>query len=63
MAKIKSYEAAMSELEELVDQIQSEAIGVDDLSKKIQRAGELIEYCKLKLRDVRSEIENIGNAG
>ena len=56
---ISSYEKAMKELQEIVDQLQGEAIGIDDLSEKVKRAAELIQYCKEKLRTTDSDVKNI----
>ena len=57
--KLSSYEKAMQELQGIVDQLQEETIGIDDLSEKVQRAAELIKYCKEKLRSTDSDIQNI----
>lgn len=59
---ITSYEKAMQELQEIVDQLQEETIGIDDLSAKVKRAAELIQFCKEKLRSTGSDIENIFGA-
>ena len=56
---IPSYEKAMQELQEIVDQLQEETIGIDDLSEKVKRASELIQFCKEKLRSTDSDIKNI----
>ena len=56
---ITSYEKAMQELQGIVDQLQEETIGIDDLSEKVKRAAELIQFCKEKLRSTDSDIKNI----
>ncbi len=56
---INSYEKAMQELQEIVDQLQEEAIGIDDLSLKVKRAAELIQFCKEKLRSTESDVTAI----
>ena len=56
---IKSYEAAMEELQHIVAALQEETIGIDDLSTKVKRAAELIKYCKTKLRSTSEEMENL----
>lgn len=58
-SSILSYEKAMQELQEIVDQLQEETIGIDDLSLKVKRAAELIQYCKEKLRSTDSELKSI----
>lgn len=63
MAKKKSesssYENAMQELQEIVDQLQEETIGIDELSAKVKRAAELIQFCKQKLRATESDVNDI----
>ncbi len=58
-ANINSYEKAMQELQGIVDQLQEETIGIDDLSEKVKRAAELIQFCKEKLRSTDADIQNI----
>lgn len=62
MAKKKttiSYEEAMEELQSIIGDLQSEAIGIDQLSDKVKRAAELIEYCKTKLRTTEEDINTL----
>ncbi len=62
MAKKKttiSYEKAMEELQSIISDLQSEAISIDQLSEKVKRAAELIEYCKTKLRTTEEDINNL----
>ena len=47
---IKSYEAAMEELEAILRSLESNELKIDDLTKNAKRATELVEYCKDKLR-------------
>ena len=47
--KNESYQSAMLELQEIVTQIESNAIGIDDLSTQMKRAATLISYCQNKL--------------
>jgi len=60
MAKKKSetlsYENAMSELQNIISDLQAEAIGIDDLSDKVKRAASLISFCKNKLRSTEQDI-------
>ncbi len=54
-----SYEQALSELESIVDQVENKTIGVDELTKKIERAAYLIKYCKEKLQTTDKEVKKI----
>ena len=57
MSKENSYQKAYSELQSIVAKMQNEEIGLDELSKEVKRAAELIKSCKDKLRDIEKEIE------
>lgn len=61
MSKSFSYEAAMLEIEKIIDNIQSEKVTLDQLSEMISRAKELYIKCDKKLRTVENEIEKIEN--
>lgn len=56
---IKSYEAAMEELEEILSLLESNELKIDDLAKNARRATELVEYCKNKLRTTSEELNKI----
>lgn len=58
MAKT-SYQKAYDELQQIVAGLQNDEISLDDLSKSVKRAGELIKVCKEKLRNVELEIDEI----
>ena len=51
-----TYTAAISELEEIVSEIENEDIGVDELSEKVKRASVLIKICKDKLHKTEEEV-------
>jgi len=59
MSKKFLYEKAIKELNDIVKAIQSEEVGLDDLSDMIKKANELIAQCKEKLRTVEGQIEEI----
>ena len=54
-----TYEEALKELQEIVNALEAEAISMDELAKKVQRAKVLIEQCKGKLRDTESLLKGI----
>lgn len=58
MAKQKklTYESAVEELQLIVNQLQEEAVSVDDLSEKVKRAAELVKFCQEKLRRTEEEL-------
>lgn len=62
MSKINtdlSYTTALSELQTIVGQLQAEAIDMDQLSEKVQRAATLIRFCQGRLRSTEAEINAV----
>lgn len=57
--KEKSYEEAYAELSQIVKEIESGSISVDDLSEKVKRAGELIAFCKEKLFKTEKDVQDV----
>ncbi|MEM1321060.1 MAG: exodeoxyribonuclease VII small subunit [Bacteroidota bacterium] len=53
---ISSYKTAYEELQQIVDQIEEGSIGIDDLAARSQRAAELIQFCRDKLRTTEKEL-------
>jgi len=60
MAKF-NYDKAFAELKELLADIQAPDTSLDELSKKLKRAKELIKKCKEKLRDIEKDVEETLN--
>ena len=59
MNKKMSYRQATEQLEEIVAQIENGELGIDELSKKVEEAAELVKICKDKLRRTDADIEKI----
>jgi exodeoxyribonuclease VII small subunit len=58
MSKNKlTYTSAITELEEIVKDIESGEIDVDVLTVKVKRASELIIFCRDRLRNTQKEVE------
>ena len=51
-----SYASALAELQQIVRDLQDEAVGIDELTVKIGRAAELIRFCREKLRITEEEM-------
>ncbi|MBC7884241.1 MAG: exodeoxyribonuclease VII small subunit [Saprospiraceae bacterium] len=60
--EVLTYDAAYSELNDILTYLQTDEVSLDDLSEKLRRASELSEFCKLKLRTIEKEIEKISPA-
>ena len=54
-----TYEAAMQELQGIVDALQDNKLGIDELSDQLKRAAELIQFCREKLRLTDEEIKGL----
>lgn len=54
-----NYEAAWAELQSIVQELQSDNIQVDLLADKVARAAALAEFCRQRLRQAESQLENL----
>jgi exodeoxyribonuclease VII small subunit len=58
-AENPTYESAFAELQQIVRDLQDEAVGIDELTAKIARAAELIRFCREKLRLTEEEMAKL----
>ncbi|MBR1620666.1 MAG: exodeoxyribonuclease VII small subunit [Prevotella sp.] len=54
-----SYEEAMTQLEQIVEQIENNELGIDELTSKLKQAQRLLKMCKDKLTKTDKEIEKL----
>ena len=54
-----TFSDAMSELEAILKRIDNDAIDVDRLAEELQRATELLELCREKIRKAEVEVTQI----
>ncbi|MCQ2094911.1 MAG: exodeoxyribonuclease VII small subunit [Bacteroidaceae bacterium] len=54
-----TYEESMARIEQIVRQIESGEMNIDDLAKNLKEAQELIKSCKDKLTKVEEDIKQI----
>ena len=54
-----TYDEAIQELQEIVGALQEESVSIDEMSARVKRAAELIQYCKSKLRTAAEDIEGL----
>jgi exodeoxyribonuclease VII small subunit len=59
MSKDPTYQEAITEIEEILQKIESGQLDVDDLTDKVKRVAYLLETCKKKLRTTESEIQKV----
>jgi len=53
------YTASFEELQQIVEEIESGEISVDELSEKVKRASVLIAICKEKLFKTEDDVNQI----
>ena len=53
------YEAAVQELEEIVDKMENDELDIDQLSEQLKRAKTLVKLCKDKLTKTDEEIKKL----
>lgn len=54
-----TYSRALTELEQIIAEIESEDIDIDTLSEKVKRAAFLINLCKSRLRNTEEEVKKV----
>ena len=63
MKKAPNYEEAVSQLEEIVQKMESGELDVDMMSTELKKAQQLIKLCKDKLTKTDEEIKKILESG
>ncbi len=58
-AKKVSYNEAMTEIEEILEKIENEELGVDELAEKVKRVSVLLKICKDKLHKTNKQVEQV----
>lgn len=59
MSKKLTYDAAFAELCKILNNLQSDDTGLDQLSDMLKKAAELTEFCKAKLRTIEEDIDKV----
>ena len=54
-----SYGAAIAELEQILSELESNNVEVDDLATRVKRADSLILLCQAKLHAAEVQIEHV----
>jgi exodeoxyribonuclease VII small subunit len=57
--KSEGYAAAYEELQKILEAMDQGDIDVDELSEKVKRAAELIEFCQKRLRDTDLQVKRV----
>ena len=54
-----TFEAATQELDSILEQLDGDGVNIDSLAVDLQRASQLIEWCRARLETTRVEVERI----
>ena len=54
-----TFEAATQELDSILDKLDGDEVNIDSLAVDLQRASQLIEWCRARLETTRVEVERI----
>lgn len=63
MAKETKYEMAISQLEEIVERLENNQLGIDEMTAQLKKAQQLIKFCKDRLTKTDEEIQKILGEG
>ncbi len=53
------FAEALHELTTLVDELESDALDVDDLTARVERAAELVQWCRERIDGARLSVEEV----
>lgn len=59
MKKEIKYSEAIKELNQILEDLETEKIDVDEVSLKVKRAIELIKLCRDKIKKTEWEVKNV----
>lgn len=60
MTKTKDgYGAAYEELQKILQELEGDDVDVDELSDKVKRAAELIEFCQKRLKETDLQVKRV----
>ena len=54
-----SYKEAITEIDEILSQLENNELDVDELSEKVKRVSQLVKLCKEKLHNTEQEVDKI----
>lgn len=63
MAKETKYEMAISQLEEIVERLENNQLGIDEMTAQLKKAQQIIKLCKDRLTKTDEEIQKILGEG
>ena len=58
-----TYETALKQLNEIVQQLERKEIKIDELSNTVEKAKQLVDFCREKLDKTEADIKKIIDDG
>jgi len=55
----ESYAAALTELDAILLELEDDALDVDILAERVERASVLIRFCRTRITTARTQVSNI----
>lgn len=55
-----TYQTAWTELQQIVNALQGGSVGIDEMAAKIERAAELVRFCRERLRSTEDAVGRLG---
>lgn len=56
-----TYESASKELEIILETLKNDEVSIDELAEKVEKASQLIVFCKEKLSATEKKVDQIIN--
>lgn len=57
-----TYEQALTELQQIIEALESGSIGMDELAEQTERGEALIQFCQEKLRQTEQRVQGLFDA-
>ena len=57
--KKMTYESALAEVQNIVNELQDATVSIDELTQKVARAAELIRFCREKLTKTEEQVNQL----
>lgn len=54
-----TYAEALAELDDILGELEDEALDVDVLSERVERASQLIRFCRERITTARTQVQQI----
>lgn len=54
-----TYSQALTEIEHIVSDIESQEVDIDILTQRVRMASELIAFCRTRLRQTQEDVDSV----